>query len=217
MDEHFSKLGKVDEARVVLDRDTGRSRGFGFVTYNDPLDAEDAIKKFDDTEFMGRQIFVQSSKPREEQQGGKGGKGGGVSADGKLFCGGLSYDTTDESLNAAFSRYGKVLSAKVVVEREDPTRSRGFGFVEFENPADATDALNGLNGADLDGRNIRVDESGKPSGKGGKGGGYGDRYGGRGGGGYDRGGGGYDRGGGGYDRGGGGYDRGGGGYDRGGG
>jgi nucleolin len=110
-------------------KQTNRSRGFGFVTYFDPLDADDAVKKFDGSDFMGRQIFVQPSKPRSEQEGSRngGGGGGGGSNDGKLFCGGLSFSTTDASLSEAFSKYGKILEVKVVMDRDDPTRSRGFG------------------------------------------------------------------------------------------
>ncbi len=73
-----------------------------------------------------------------------------------IYVGNLSYDSTDASLNNLFSQHGKVISAKVVMDR-DTGRSRGFGFVEMENGADA--AIAALNGADLDGRALKVNEA----------------------------------------------------------
>ncbi len=74
----------------------------------------------------------------------------------KLFVGGLSWDTTDEGLKAAFDRFGAIVEAKVVQDR-DTGRSRGFGFVTFEEDAAGAAATEEMNGAELDGRNIRVD------------------------------------------------------------
>lgn len=76
----------------------------------------------------------------------------------KLFVGGLSWDTNDASLAAAFSRLGTVTEAKVISDR-DTGRSRGFGFVTFEAPADAKRAIAELDGTELDGRTIRVNEA----------------------------------------------------------
>ncbi len=73
----------------------------------------------------------------------------------KLFVGGLSWDTEGEQLKAAFSRFGPLREATVVADR-DTGRSRGFGFVTYENPADAAAAAREMNGAELDGRTLRV-------------------------------------------------------------
>lgn len=73
----------------------------------------------------------------------------------KLFVGGLSWNTTDEGLRGAFSRFGAVIEAKVVTDRETG-RSRGFGFVTFQNPADGEAARQAMDGASLDTRAIRV-------------------------------------------------------------
>lgn len=116
----------------------------------------------------------------------------------KLFVGGLSWGTTDQGLSTAFAQYGDVLEAKVIMDRETG-RSRGFGFVTFSDPGAADRAIAEMDGADLDGRTIRVNEAQeKPRGGGGRpggrpGGGHG------GGGGFSRGGGG--GGGGGFGRG----------------
>ncbi|MEN0064341.1 MAG: RNA-binding protein [Myxococcota bacterium] len=76
----------------------------------------------------------------------------------KLFVGGLSWDTTDQSLASAFSAYGEVTEAKVITDR-DTGRSRGFGFVTFANAADAQTAIHTMDSSQLDGRSIRVSEA----------------------------------------------------------
>lgn len=76
----------------------------------------------------------------------------------KLFVGSLAWATTDEELNAHFATIGAVASAKVITDRETG-RSRGFGFVEYENDADADAAVEKLNNTDLGGRQITVNEA----------------------------------------------------------
>ncbi len=104
-----------------------------------------------------------------------------------IFCGSLAWATTSESLEAAFAAYGSVTSAKVITDRETG-RSKGFGFVEMADGGD--EAIEALNGSDLDGRTIVVNEArpreDRPRRSGGGGG-----YGGGGGGGYGGGGGRY--------------------------
>ena len=74
----------------------------------------------------------------------------------KLFVGGLSWDTDDNGLRDAFEPYGEIREAKVITDRETG-RSRGFGFVTYNSPDDATKAMEAMNGASLDGRNLKVD------------------------------------------------------------
>ena len=76
----------------------------------------------------------------------------------KLFVGSLAWGTTDETLEQHFATIGTVASAKVVTDRESG-RSRGFGFVEYENDADADAAVEKLNNSELDGRTITVNEA----------------------------------------------------------
>ena len=73
----------------------------------------------------------------------------------KLFVGGLAWATTDDSLRAAFASFGNIVESKVILER-DTGRSRGFGFVSFDNEESAANALEAMNGKELDGRAIRV-------------------------------------------------------------
>ena len=115
----------------------------------------------------------------------------------KLFVGGLSWNTDDHGLRMAFEQHGEVTDAKVITDR-DTGRSRGFGFVTFSEEADGTNAIEQMNGVELDGRTLNVNEAQERSGgRGGRGGGGGG--GGRGGrnGGGGGGGGGYGGGGGG--------------------
>ena len=94
----------------------------------------------------------------------------------KLFVGSLSWDTNDEGLRSAFGAHGEVSEAVVISDR-DTGRSRGFGFVTFEDDEAADKALAALNGTELDGRSIRVDvaQAKQRSGGGGGGGGGGGR------------------------------------------
>jgi cold-inducible RNA-binding protein len=102
----------------------------------------------------------------------------------KLFVGGLSWGTTDDGLHQAFERFGEIVEAKVITDRETG-RSRGFGFVTFAGDEGAISAVSEMNGAQLDGRTIRVNEAENQvqrRGGGGGGGGGGGRGGPRGGG-----------------------------------
>jgi RNA recognition motif-containing protein len=138
-----------------------------------------------------------------------------------IYVGNLNWSLTSDDLQNLFSPYGEVVSAKIVTDKFNNNRSKGFGFVEMSDDEAARQAISNLHDTDVGGRKIVVNESApRKEGEGGGGGGYKKKsFGGGGGGGYNRGGGG----GGGYNRGGssgsgGGYNRnrgeGGGGYNR---
>ena len=75
--ETFAEFGEITEAKVITDRDTGRSRGFGFVTFSDDAAAEKASSVLDGSTLDGRTIKVNEAQPRRERGGGGGGYGGG--------------------------------------------------------------------------------------------------------------------------------------------
>jgi RNA recognition motif-containing protein len=75
--EHFSQAGQVESANVVQDRETGRSRGFGFVEMASEDEAHGAIAQFNGAEYDGRNLVVNEARPRENNFGGGGGYGGG--------------------------------------------------------------------------------------------------------------------------------------------
>jgi RNA recognition motif-containing protein len=95
----------------------------------------------------------------------------------KLYFGGLSYNTTDDTLKAAVQQYGTVVSAKVIMDRETG-RSRGFGFVEMSTDEEADAVLKALDGQQVDGRMVRVSVARPPENGGGGGGGRGGGFGG---------------------------------------
>jgi RNA recognition motif-containing protein len=223
--------GDVTDVFLPSDRNTGRLRGFAFVTLTGGTDvANKAIDGMDQSDLDGRSIRVNVSKPREDRAAPSGGGGGGGAfnssgnADVKLYVGNISFDTTEDILRDAFSKYGSVSDCFLPTDRESG-RPRGFAFVTMP-ASEAEEACEKINETEIDGRTVRVNESrpkedrggGGGGGRGGGGGGYGGGgYGGGGGGGRGGGGGGYrgGGGGGGYGGGGGGGDRrgGGGGYE----
>ena len=77
MEELFAQFGSVDSAQVIQDRDTGRSKGFGFVEMGSDAEAAAAIEGLDGTDHDGRSIKVNEARPREPRRGGGGGYGGG--------------------------------------------------------------------------------------------------------------------------------------------
>jgi len=88
----------------------------------------------------------------------------------KLYVGNLPYNISDDQLEAMFTKFGQPDSARVITDR-DTGQSKGFGFVEFSNDEQARQALT-MNGTDLGGRSLKVNEA-RPKPEGGGGGGYG--------------------------------------------
>jgi cold-inducible RNA-binding protein len=99
-----------------------------------------------------------------------------------IYVGNLSYQTNDSDLRAAFESHGEVTSSSVITDR-DSGQSKGFGFVEMSNDQEAKAAISALDGTDLQGRQIKVNEARPRAERGGGGGGGGYRGGGGGGGG----------------------------------
>ncbi|WVW81298.1 hypothetical protein I302_103289 [Kwoniella bestiolae CBS 10118] len=207
----FEDCGEVVSARVVFDRDSQRSRGFGYVEFADLESSAKAIEK-NGHEVDGRAIRVNYATQRNPQQAvEKRAKAFGDQQSPPaetLFIGSLSFSITEDQIYEAFGEHGDVQSVRLVTDRETGA-PKGFGYVQFGDVEQATAALNALNGQAIAGRPIRVDYA-PPKRNDGERGGFG---GGRGGGG--RGGGRGGRGGFGGDRGGRGGGRGGFGGDRG--
>ncbi len=87
----FQEYGTVTRAQVIMDKETGRSRGFGFVEMNDDAEAQKAIEALNNFNFRGRPLTVNEAKPREERPrsgGGYGGGGGGYGGGGGGYGGG---------------------------------------------------------------------------------------------------------------------------------
>jgi nucleolin len=226
--QEFAHCGEVESANVQMDRDSGKSRGFGYVRFTTSEAVEKALL-MNGQEIDGRAVNIdRSTAPDKSQARDRRAKAFGDQQtsppSSTLFVGNLSFDVSEDTVWSFFNDYG-VKSVRLPTDR-DTGRPKGFGYVEFEDVDGAKKAFEAANGAEIEGRSIRLDYSQPRDSSGGSRGGrgFGDR-GGRGGGrGFgDRGGrGGFgDRGRGGYgDRGRGGFGdrgRGGRGGDRGGG
>ncbi|XVF67725.1 hypothetical protein PTKIN_Ptkin10aG0145000 [Pterospermum kingtungense] len=97
---------------------------------------------------------------------------GSADVEYRCFVGGLAWTTDDRALEEAFSAYGEIVESKIINDRETG-RSRGFGFVTFRDEKSMRDAIEGMNGQNIDGRNITVNEAQSRRSGGGGGGGYG--------------------------------------------
>eukprot|EP00580_Thalassiosira_gravida_P010034 CAMPEP_0201630472 /NCGR_PEP_ID=MMETSP0493-20130528/4782_1 /ASSEMBLY_ACC=CAM_ASM_000838 /TAXON_ID=420259 /ORGANISM="Thalassiosira gravida, Strain GMp14c1" /LENGTH=316 /DNA_ID=CAMNT_0048101639 /DNA_START=116 /DNA_END=1067 /DNA_ORIENTATION=- len=173
--EVFGAFGTVADVFLPMERGTSRPRGFGFVTLGSRGSAEDAISKMDQSQLDGRTIRVNESKPRGEGPAdmarGGGGAGGpkGLGPGGvgtfnpqgrdevKLYVGNLSFETTEESVRGMFEQYGPVSDCFLPTDR-DSGRVRGFAFVTMPSK-EAEGACNKVNGLELDGRTLRVNEA----------------------------------------------------------
>ncbi|XP_024984239.1 29 kDa ribonucleoprotein A, chloroplastic-like [Cynara cardunculus var. scolymus] len=153
----FEGSGSVEMAEVVYDKLNRRSRGFGFVKMSSSEEAEAAARKFDGYELDGRQLRVNYGPPprkksvvREPRIDGR-----GDNISNTVYVGNLSWSVDDQALETLFWEHGNVMKAKVSHD-EDSGRSRGFGFVTYSSADEAYQAVESLDGVDLDGRNIRV-------------------------------------------------------------
>jgi len=165
--EVFEDCGNVEIVEVMYDRMTQRSRGFAFVTMRSTQDAMAAIEKLDGSDFGGRILkvnFPQSSarEPRMSNYNASPPRreGGSYDSPNKLFVGNLSWNVDDFALETIFSDYGKVLDAKVISDRETG-KSRGFGFVTLASATEVNEAIKNLDGAEYDGRQLRVNLAGE--------------------------------------------------------
>lgn len=160
-------VGVVEAVEVIYDQETGRSRGFAFVTMASNADAQAVINALDGTDLGGRALRVnypQSNrdKPRFERSERRAPAAGGYRRPddpNKLFVGNLAWGCDEGTLHQLFSDFGKVVEAKIVYDK-DSGRSRGFGFVTFENASEVNTAMENLDGADFEGRQLRVNLAG---------------------------------------------------------
>ncbi|KAK4793184.1 hypothetical protein SAY86_023619 [Trapa natans] len=154
--ELFGSAGNVEMVEVIYDKNTGRSRGFGFVTMSSIEEVEAAAERFNGYELDGRPLMVNSGPPppKREKRLPRMDRGGSTSVN-RIYVGNLSWGVDDSALETLFSEQGKVVEAKVVYDRESG-RSRGFGFVTYSSAEEVDNAIETLNGADLHGRQIRV-------------------------------------------------------------
>ncbi|KAK4264444.1 hypothetical protein QN277_025621 [Acacia crassicarpa] len=148
----FEQAGTVEIAEVIYNRSTDQSRGFGFVTMSTVEEAEKAVEKFHRYELDGRLLTVNIAAPRGTQLERP---PRAFEPSFRVYVGNLPWDVDNGRLEQIFSEHGKVVSARVVFDRETG-RSRGFGFVTMSSETEMNDAIAALDGQSLDGRAIRV-------------------------------------------------------------
>lgn len=148
----FEQAGVVEISEVIYNRETDQSRGFGFVTMSTVEEAEKAVEMFNRYELNGRLLTVNKAAPRGSQPERPPRV---FEPTYRIYAGNLPWSVDDERLEEMFSEYGKVVSARVVSDRETG-RSRGFGFVIMSSESEMNDAIANLDGQNLDGRAIRV-------------------------------------------------------------
>jgi RNA recognition motif-containing protein len=122
---HFEEYGELLEVVVIKDRNTHKSRGFGFVTFKEPSAADAVLAAEKPHVVLGKEIDVKRSVPQET-----------VPKDRKIFVGGLSTETTEQVLLEYFSQFGPVTESQIMCDHISG-RSRGFGFVTFQNEESA--------------------------------------------------------------------------------
>ncbi|XP_057549720.1 28 kDa ribonucleoprotein, chloroplastic-like [Amaranthus tricolor] len=148
----FDGAGVVEIAEVIYNRETDRSRGFGFITMNTVEEAEKAVEMMNGYELNGRSLTVNKAAPRGSRPERPPRE---FAPSFRVYVGNLPWDLDNARLEEVFSEFGKVLSARVVFDRETG-RSRGFGFVAMASESEMNDAIAALDGQTLDGRAIRV-------------------------------------------------------------
>ena len=134
MKRYFQKYGIVTDAILMRDKFTGAPRGFGFVCFEDKRVVESVLK--DSHSLDGRNIDTKPAFAQANQPGGRGRSGGANGSSPiescKIFVGGLALAVTETELNQYFAQFGTVTGSLVMYDRSTQ-RSRGFGFVSFDD------------------------------------------------------------------------------------
>ncbi|CAN8302808.1 unnamed protein product [Cochlearia groenlandica] len=170
LQETFSKkYPSVKSAKVVVDINTGRSKGYGFVRFGDDDERTKAMTEMNGVKCSSRAMRIGPATPRktnngyQQQQGGYMANGAfagpeGDSLNTTIFVGGLESTVTDEDLRQPFSCYGEIVSVKIPL-------GKGCGFVQFVKRQDAEEALEKLNGTVIGKQTVRLSWGRNPSNK----------------------------------------------------
>ncbi|KAG8195299.1 hypothetical protein JTE90_028446 [Oedothorax gibbosus] len=127
LQSYFSRFGEVVDCVVMKNNETGRSRGFGFVTFKDPQ-CVGTVLQTKPHELNGRTVDAKECTPRSQQKN----KGRGSAVQGKIFLGGLPPDVTENDIRGVMSQFGKVNQVTIMSDQETK-KCRGFGFLSFES------------------------------------------------------------------------------------
>ncbi|KAL3505209.1 hypothetical protein ACH5RR_035050 [Cinchona calisaya] len=168
-----SRYPSVKAAKVVIDANTGRSKGYGFVRFGDDNERSQAMTEMNGVYCSSRAMRIGAATPRKssgyQQQysspggyfnssSGQGSQSEGDSPNTTIFVGGLDPNVSDEDLRQPFLQYGEIVSVKIPV-------GKGCGFVQFANRNDAEEALQKLNGTTIGKQTVRLSWGRNPANK----------------------------------------------------
>lgn len=185
----FEEFGELTGVRIITDRESGRSKGFGYVEFADPQHAKKALETKNGAELDGRELRLDFSTPRQndggdrQQRSNDRAKTYGDSTNAPaatLFVGNISFEADENTITEYFQEHGTIKAVRLPTDRETGA-PKGFGYVEMGSIEEAQAAFAALQGADVAGRAIRLDYAAERSNDGGDRGGRGGRGGGRGG------------------------------------
>ena len=164
--DFFAKYGDVEESKIVTDKNTGKSRGFGFLKFYEKKSAVAAMKDADNIVVDGRNLQIRYSNDKSSQM--KGGNGNsakkGPATEFGVFVGNISYKCTDNDLKKFFKDCGKVVDVRIA--KKPDGKLKGFAHVDFETKEAMEKAVE-KNGKELQGRPLKIDKSTSGNGKGG--------------------------------------------------
>ncbi|RLM86567.1 polyadenylate-binding protein RBP47-like [Panicum miliaceum] len=158
-----SRYSSVKGAKVVIDANTGRSKGYGFVRFGDDSEKTHAMTEMNGVYCSSRPMRIGPATPRKSS-GTSGSNGSSARSDGgdltntTVFVGGLDPNVSEEDLRQTFSQYGEISSVKIPVGKQ-------CGFVQFAQRKNAEDALQGLNGSTIGKQTVRLSWGRNPANK----------------------------------------------------
>ncbi|XP_051167708.1 heterogeneous nuclear ribonucleoprotein 27C isoform X2 [Leptopilina boulardi] len=150
LQRYFSRYGEVIDCVVMKNSESGRSRGFGFVTFSDPANVSLVLQNGPHT-LDGRTIDPKPCNPRTLQ---KPKRSGGFP---KVFLGGLPSNVTETDLRSFFTRFGKVMEVVIMYDQEKK-KSRGFGFLSFEDK-DSVERCVAEHFVNLNGKQVEIKQA----------------------------------------------------------
>ncbi|KKK13923.1 hypothetical protein P175DRAFT_0499418 [Aspergillus ochraceoroseus IBT 24754] len=152
----FEKVGPVKEAQIVKDRVSGRSKGVGYVEFKNESSVAPAIQ-LTGQKLLGIPIIAQLTEAEKNRQARNPEASSGQNHAApfhRLYVGNIHFSITESDLQNVFEPFGEL--EFVQLQKDENSRSRGYGFVQFRDPNQAREALEKMNGFDLAGRAIRV-------------------------------------------------------------
>ncbi|KAK0511130.1 hypothetical protein JMJ35_006682 [Cladonia borealis] len=158
----FEKFGELTRVKVMTDRESGQSRGFGYVEFANTADAVKAHGGMQDVEIDGRAINVDYSKPKDAatpRQDRQKSFGDSLSAPSDtLFVANLPFDVTEDIVGEEFGKHASVLGVRLPTDMNTGA-PKGFGYVQFDSVEECKGAFEKMTGATIMGRPIRLDYS----------------------------------------------------------